>query len=279
MPRTTTNHNPSPPPFERFRQLARQFRLPTVAAEAVSRFVAAGHEEVLGTLTDVFELEAEDRQGRRVERLRRAAHLPPGKTFETLDKARLPRPLVSLLQDLARGDFADRAENILAFGLPGVGKSHAMCAVGHALVSRGRSVLFTPAFQLVQQLLVAKRDLSLPRALRKLDLYEVLILDDIGYVQQNAEEVEVLFTLLSERYERRSLVVTSNLVFSQWDKIFKNPMTTAAAIDRMVHHATILEFNVPSYRTEQARSRRRSEAGTETLDLPPSAAPDHGEDF
>jgi len=170
MPRTTTNHSPSLSPFERFQQLARQFRLHTVAAEAVSRFVAAGHEEALSTLTDVFELEAEDRQGRRVDRLRRAAHLPPGKTFETLDKARLPRPLVCRLQELARGAFADRAENVLAFGLPGVGKSHAMCAVGHALVCQGRSVLFTPAFQLVQQLLVAKRDLNLPRALRKLDL-------------------------------------------------------------------------------------------------------------
>jgi DNA replication protein DnaC len=245
----------------------------------VSRFVADGHEEALSTLTDVFELEAEDRQGRRVERLRRGAHLPPGKTFETLDKTRLPRPLVSRLQDLARGDFADRAENVLAFGLPGVGKSHAMCAVGHALVSRGRSVLFTPAFQLVQQLLLAKRDLNLPRALRKLDFFEVLILDDIGYVQQNAEEVEVLFTLLSERYERRSLVVTSNLVFSQWDQIFKNPMTTAAAIDRVVHHATILEFNVPSFRTEQARARRRGEAGAEPMEPPDPADPDHGEDL
>lgn len=270
------NHSPSPPSFERLQQLARQFRLPTVAAEAVSRFVAAGHVEALHTLTDIFEMEAEDRQGRRVERLRRGAHLPPGKTFETLDKTRLPRPLVGRLQDLACGDFVDRAENVLAFGLPGVGKSHAMCAVGHALVSRGRSVLFTPAFQLVQQLLVAKRDLSLPRALRKLDLYEVLILDDIGYVQQSAEEVEVLFTLLSERYERRSLVVTSNLVFSQWDQIFKNPMTTAAAIDRVVHHATILEFKVPSYRTEQARTRRHGEVDAESMDLPTTASPQDG---
>jgi DNA replication protein DnaC len=206
-------------------------------------------------------MEAQDRQERRVQRLRRESRLPPGKTFATLDVRLFPKPLRHRLQELARGDFVERAENVLAFGLPGGGKSHALCAIGHALVEAGCSVLFTPTFRLVQDLLVAKRDLCLPRALRRLDNYEALILDDIGYVQQTAEEVEVLFTLLAERYERRSVMITSNLVFSQWDQIFKNPMATAAAIDRVVHHATILEFNVPSYRTEQAT--RRSRGGEE----------------
>ena len=151
---------------------------------------------------------------------------------------------------MAGGSFLERAVNVLAFGLPGTGKSHCACALGHALVEAGHAVLFTPTFKLVQELLAAKRDLALPKALRKLDQFELLILDDIGYVQQDAEQVEVLFTLMAERYERRSMLITSNLVFSQWGRIFKDPMTTAAAIDRLVHHSVILEFDVPSYRSK-----------------------------
>ena len=114
-------------------------------------------------------------------------------------------------------------------------------------------MLFRPAYQLVQELLVAKRDLALPQKLRRLDSFELLILDDIGYVKQSPEDAEVLFTLIAERYERHSMLITSNLVFSDWERIFKDPMATAAAIDRLVHHATILEFNVPSYRTRKPR--------------------------
>ena len=139
--------------------------------------------------------------------------------------------------------------NVLAFGLPGTGKSHALCALGHRLVETGYSVLFTPAYRLVQELLAARRDLQLPRALRKLDNFDFLVLDDLGYLPQGAAESEVLFTLMAERYGRRAIGITSNLVFSQWDQIFQNPMATAAAIDRVVHHSVILEFDVPSYRT------------------------------
>jgi DNA replication protein DnaC len=181
------------------------------------------------------------------------SRLPPGKTFETLDLGRLPVPIVQRLQELATGAFLETATNVLAFGLPGVGKSHALCAVGHALIEAGHSVLFTPAYAIVQELLSAKRELDLPRALRKLDLFEVIVLDDLGYVQQSPEEAEVLFTLLAERYERRSVLVTSNLVFSQWDRIFRDQMATAAAIDRLVHHAVLLEFDVPSFRTDRSR--------------------------
>jgi len=230
-----------------------RLRLPTLAAELVPRFVEAGRADVLPLVAEVLHLETQDRRHRRVERLRRAAKLPPGNTFETLDETRLPPTLGQQLRELARGDFLERAANVLAFGLPGVGKSHAACAIGHALVDAGHSVLFTPTYQLVQELLVAKRDLVLPRALRRLDAFDLLILDDIGYVQQSAEEIEVLFTLMAERYERRSMLITSNLVFSAWDQIFKNPMTTAAAIDRLVHHSVILEFAVPSYRSEKAK--------------------------
>jgi DNA replication protein DnaC len=184
-----------------------------------------------------------------VQRLRQASRLPSSKTFATLDQERLSLTLQRQLRELATGAFLDQAANALAFGLPGTGKTHAACAIGHAMVEAGRSVLFAPTHQIVQQLLAAKRDLELPRALAKLDNFELLILDDIGYVQQDAHEVEVLFTLLAERYERRSVMITSNLMFSEWDRIFKNPMTTAAAIDRLVHHATILELDVASYRT------------------------------
>lgn len=241
---------------ERIGTLLQTFKLPSAAAEMVPRLLAAGQADALPTVAEVLEVEAEDRRQRRSDRLRKAAKLPLGKTFATFNAKRLPAPLARTLTELARGAFVDTASNVLAFGLPGTGKSHACAALGHALVEAGHAVLFVPTYALVQDLLAAKRDLALPRALRKLDLFAVLILDDLGYVQQSAEETEVLFTLLSERYERRSTVITSNLVFSQWERIFKNPMTTAAAIDRVVHHSVILEFDVPSYRGETAKARK-----------------------
>ena len=244
--------------------LLRQFGLTTAAEELVPRLTLAGHHEALPVLAEVLEAEAEARRQRRIARLRRSSRLPPGKTFETLDTGRLPAPLTQQLETLATGAFLETASNVLAFGLPGVGKSHALCAVGHALVEAGHSVLCAPAYALVQELLGAKRDLDLPRALRKLDLFEVILLDDLGYVQQSPDEAEVLFTLLAERYERRSLMVTSNLVFSQWDRIFRDQMATAAAIDRLVHHAVVLEFDVPSFRTDRARP-------TSPQPAPPSA--------
>jgi DNA replication protein DnaC len=237
---------------DRLTALCLEFRLPTLAGELVQRLVAAGHEALIPLVTEIFELEAGDRRERRVERLLRMSKLPPGKTLDTLDETRLPRPLLAQVHELATGSFVDRAMNVLAFGLPGVGKSHVAAAIGHALVSSGRTVLFAPTYQLVQELLAAKRDLALPRALAKLDVFDLLVLDDIGYVQQAPDEIEVLFTLLAERYERRSVLITSNLVFSEWGQIFKNPMTTAAAIDRLVHHSVILEFAVPSFRSDRA---------------------------
>ena len=230
-------------------QLCTQFKLPTVGAEAINQFTRAGHGEALSSLLEVLEMEAEDRNQRRTTRLRNASKLPAGKTWGTLERDRLPSGLTRQLDNLAGGDFLEHSMNILAFGLPGTGKTHAMCAVGHRLVETGHSVFFAPAYKLVQNLLAAKRDLDLPRMLRKLDNFEFLIIDDLGYLPQGTQESEVLFTLMAERYERRALGITSNLVFSEWDKIFQNPMATAAAIDRVVHHSVILEFNVPSYRT------------------------------
>jgi DNA replication protein DnaC len=243
---------------ERIAALLSEWKLPTVAGELVRRLLAGGHGDALMVVAEVLELEAAGRKERRVERLRRASKLPPGKTFETLDKARVPRTALLKVQELSRGDFVEQANNVLLFGVPGVGKSHLACALGHALVEVGRSVLFTPTYQLVQQLLVARRDLCLPRALRALDVFDAVILDDLGYVQQTAEEAEVLFTLMAERYERRSLIITSNLVFSEWDRIFKTPMATAAAIDRLVHHAAIIEIDRESVRAEEAKKRNAS---------------------
>ena len=210
------------------------------------------------TLLEVLELEAEDRQQRRTTRLRRASRLAPGKTWDTFQHQRLPARLQQQLGELAQGEFIEQGTNVLAFGLPGTGKTHALCALGHRLVETGYSVLFTPAYRLVQELLAAQRDLQLPRALRKLDNFDFLVLDDLGYLPQGAAESEVLFTLMAERYERRAIGITSNLVFSQWDQIFQNPMATAAAIDRVVHHSVILEFDVPSYRTSEAQDRQQN---------------------
>ena len=158
-----------------------------------------------------------------------------------------------------RAASSSAASTCWRFGLPGAGKTHALCALGHRLVEAGHSVLFAPAYRLVQELLVAKRDLDLPRRLRKLDNFDFLLMDDLGYLPQGAEESEVLFTLIAERYERRSLGITSNLVFSEWERIFANPMATTPAIDRVVHHSVILEFDVPSYRTDAAQQRGQAE--------------------
>jgi DNA replication protein DnaC len=206
-------------------------------------------------LHHLAEIEIEDRRCRRIERLRRQSNLPHDKTLTTLDLARLPPPVRRTLPALCEGGFVDRAENLLAFGLPGRGKTHLVAAIGHELLQRGYQVLFIPAFKLVQRLLAAKRNLELEATLRRLDRFDAVVLDDLGYVQQSRDEMEVLFTFLAERYERRSVLITSNLVFSEWDKIFQDPMTTACAIDRLVHHAVILELSGPSFRAEQAKRR------------------------
>jgi len=203
-------------------------------------------------LHHLAEVELEERGRRKIERLLKRSGLPLEKTLATLELDRLPAPVRRQVPRLCEGDFLEHAENLLAFGLPGRGKTHLLSAIGHELVQRGHPVLFVPTFKLVQRLLVARRDLELEPTLRRLDRFDAIVLDDIGYVQQSREEMEVLFTFLAERYERKSVLITSNLVFSEWDKIFHDPMTTACAIDRLVHHANILELTGPSYRADQA---------------------------
>lgn len=204
-------------------------------------------------LYELAKHEEEQRTQRRTARLLRASSLPAEKTFRSFDLSWLPPQLQLQVERLRSGTFLGTATNVIAVGRPGVGKSHCMAAVGYQLVLMGYAVFWTPTSTLVQRLLAAKRDLRLPQELAKLDKFACLILDDIGYVQHDRDEMEVLFTLLSDRYERKSVIITTNLVFSEWDQIFKNPMTTMAAIDRVVHHSVILDMmGVESYRAKEA---------------------------
>lgn len=210
-------------------------------------------------LLELVELECQERREHRIERLLRSSRLLLDKTLDNFDLKRVPAKAARQVQTLADGTFLDRRENVLAFGNPGSGKTHLLSALGQELIRRGRRVTFTTCQRLVQDLLRAKKELELNRAIKRLSYYEALVIDDIGYVQQSREEMEVLFTLLAERYERGSVLITSNLPFSKWESIFKDPMTTAAAIDRLVHHSVIVELNVASYRVEQAKRKKADE--------------------
>jgi DNA replication protein DnaC len=219
----------------------------------VARAESLSYEQYLLGLLDV---ECETRREKRIARFLRDSRLPLEKTFSSFERKRLPQKVDAQLNIILDGSFLDRTDNILAFGNPGSGKTHLLCAIGQELILKERRVLFRPCNFLVQEMLVAKRDLKLPQYFKRLSKYDVIIIDDIGYVQQNREEMEILFTLLAERYERGSVMITSNLPFSKWEQIFKDPMTTAAAIDRLVHHSIILELNIDSYRLEQSQKRR-----------------------
>ncbi len=200
-------------------------------------------------LQELCERERQVRDQRRLVRLLKQSALPEGKTLATLKQDKLGACVRKQMSALLEGDFVDRGANVLAFGLPGRGKTHCLCAIARELIlKQQRSVWFTPTFKLVQQLLKSKETLQLEGRLKKLDRFELIILDDIGYVQHTRAEMEVLFSFLAERYERKSLMITSNLPFSQWEQIFHDPMTAMAAIDRLVHHSTIMEFGGESFR-------------------------------
>jgi len=249
--------------------LLRALKLPAVAqhAEEIAQLAEREGWTFVRYLHHLVELEVHERRRRRIERNLRSAGLPSDKTLATLNRSRLPTKVAKQLPALCEGAFVERGDNLLAFGLPGRGKTHLVCAIGHELIQRGYRVLFVATYALVQRLLVAKRDLRLEHELAVLDGFDAVILDDIGYVQQNRDEMEVLFTFLAERYERRTVIITSNLVFSEWDRIFKDPMTTAAAIDRLVHHAIVLEMTGKSIRVEHAQAERTAEGTSPPTNL------------
>ncbi|MEE9391219.1 MAG: IS21-like element helper ATPase IstB [Planctomycetota bacterium] len=248
---------PSASQTEELTAQLKELRLPTMRDQFQETAQQAATEGLshLEYLSELATGECQVRRVGRVKRLMTRSKLPLGKTWASFKMDRLPLPVSSQLEVLRDGSFLDRRENVLIFGKPGSGKSHALCALAERLIHQGRSMLFTTCSLLVQQLLIAKRDLRLPRLIKTLGSYDGLIIDDLGYVQQDREEMEVLFTLLAERYERGSVLLTSNLAFSKWDQIFKDAMTTAAAIDRLVHHSVIIEMNVPSYRVEAAKKK------------------------
>jgi DNA replication protein DnaC len=227
-------------------------RMAEIFADVALRAAKEGlsHEAYLYELA---RQEEELRTQRRTTRLLRQSGLPAEKTFRTLSLSRLSPALQLQLERLKSATFLESATNVIAIGKPGVGKSHCLAAVSSVLIEAGYPIFWTPTSALVQRLLAAKRDLRLPQELAKLDKFACVILDDIGYVQHDRDEMEVLFTFLAERYERKSVMISTNLVFSEWERIFKNPMTTMAAIDRLVHHSVILDMmSVESYRAEEA---------------------------
>ena len=245
-------------------ELLRQLCLPTIRENFLSKAAEALTEQLSYEeyLRQLLELECTRRHNRSVERRLGESGLPLEKSMATFELGRLGPKLTQMVKVLREGQFVERRENLLVFGQPGSGKTHLLAAIGQELVRAGHRVLFCPCSLLVQQLLRAKTELRLDKHLKKLGHYKAIIIDDIGYVQQSREEMEVLFTLLAARYERGSVMLTSNLPFSKWESIFKDPMTTAAAIDRLVHHSVILELNVPSFRLEQAQAANVHSAET-----------------
>jgi DNA replication protein DnaC len=211
-----------------------------------------GYEEYL---LSILEVECEMRRIKRIGKKLRESRLPIEKNLPSFELNRLPHKIRQQVNTLLRGDFIDHNENVLIFGNPGSGKTHLVCAMAQELIRQDKRIYFNTCALLLQELLLAKKELRLPRLLKKFSGFDVVIIDDIGYVQQQKEEMEVLFTLLAERYEKGSLMITSNLPFSQWNNIFKDPIMTSAAVDRIVHHSVILELNVESYRMNNAKKR------------------------
>ena len=236
-----------------------ELRLPTVRRLAADLCTQSDREGWPGhrLLEALLEHELAEREARRIDRHRAESGLQLDKRLSSFEFAAVPSVSKAQVMALAEGhEWLDRGANVLLFGPPGVGKSHLVCALGHALIDAGRRVLFSRCSELVQRLQAARRDLRLPQELAKLDRFDLLILDDLSYVRRDQAETSVLFELIAERYERKSLALTANTPFSQWGEVFVDPAMTLAAVDRLVHHATILEMNVESYRRRSAHADR-----------------------
>ena len=220
-------------------------------------------ERFLGIL---LEHEMSEREARRLARARADSHLPPDKSLESFDFAAVPAVSKAHVMALAEADaWVGQGHNLLAFGPPGVGKTHVVAGIGHALIDRGYKVLCMRTSEMVQRLQAARRDLRLPAELAKLDRFDLLILDDLSYARRDQAETSVLFELIAERYERKSIAITANAPFSAWDAVFPDKAMTVAAVDRLVHHSTILEMNVDSYRRRAALPARRQRSTTQNL--------------
>ena len=233
-----------------------ELRLPTIKRLAEDLCAQSDREgwRAHRLLEALLEHELNERETRRLDRHRAESGLSPDKRLSSFDFAAVPSVSKAQVTALAEGtEWLDRGANVLLFGPPGVGKSHLVCALGHALIDAGRRVLFMRCGDLVQRLQAARRDLRLPQELAKLDRFDLLILDDLSYVRKDQAETSVLFELIAERYEHKSLAVTANTPFSKWGEVFVEPAMTLAAVDRLVHHSTILEMNVESYRRRSAQ--------------------------
>lgn len=232
-----------------------ELRLPTVKQLAADLCAQADREGWPGMrlLEALLDHEMAQREVRRIARHRLESGLPPEKLLSSFEFAAVPAVSKAQISALAEADaWLKQGVNLLLFGPPGVGKTHLVAGLGHALIDVGHRVLFVRTGDLVQRLQAARRDLRLPQELAKLDRFDLMILDDISYVRRDQAETSVLFELIAERYERRSLAITANTPFSEWGAVFPEPAMTVAAIDRLVHHATILEMNVESYRRRAA---------------------------
>src|ERR1700737_3810042 len=235
----------------RIELLLTELRLPAVKLLWASLATQADKEgwPAARFLAALAEHEIAERGRRRLERHLAEARLPPGKTLDTFDFEAVPVVSKAQVMALAAGDaWLNNGANLLLFGPPGGGKSHLAAALGFALVENGWRVLFTRTTDLVQRLQIARRELALEAAIAKLDKFHLLILDDIAYVTKDQAETSVLFELISARYERRSILITANQPFGEWGKIFPDQAMTVAVVDRLVHHATIFEMNVETYR-------------------------------
>jgi DNA replication protein DnaC len=275
--------SPENPISSRLRLYLKELHLPTVREvyDEAARMAEREHMSFEQYLLHVIERECEVRRTNRIGRLLRDSGLPLEKTFTTFNRDRLPRAQNAQVTSLLDGSFLERTENVLVFGRSGSGKTHLLSAIAHELIhTHEKRIRFTTCSILVQELLLAKRDLKLARYLKRMARYDGLVIDEVGYIQQSRDEMEVLFTLLADRYERGSILLTSNLPFSKWDQIFKDPTTTAAAVDRLVHHSIIIELNLDSYRLEaskklpkqdprgSARDRKNQALGSKTQQKP-----------
>src|SRR5713101_3552038 len=237
-----------------------ELRLPTIARLWPEFAQRSDKESWQATrfLATLLEHEFAERGKRRIERHRAESHLDPTKTLATFDFSTVPMLSKAHVTALATGDsWLEKGATILIFGPPGVGKSHLGSGIGHALIDAGYRVLLTRTTEMVQRLQAARQTLQLPSALAKLDRFDLIILDDISYVRKDQAETSVLFELIAERYERRSLLITANQPFSGWNNVFPDPGMTVAAIDRLVHHSTIFELNVESYRRRNANNKQK----------------------